>query len=522
MSLMLSLPTIVQAKKRNDEHRARPQYGGTLVWGTTNEPTLINPILTSHSVSAALLDLIFDSLVRIDHNGRIIPGLADTWSISEDGLVYTFYLHKGVRFHDGIELTADDVKFTYEKISDPAIDSPWKVNTELIASWEIIDRYTIKAILNQPFPNILHKLIREIVPHHILQGQDLNKTPFNYHPTGTGPFQIQNFNRTTNRIELKVNPDYFGGRPYLDNILIKSYSDNTALWTALMRGEVDFVKFINREDYLILKEDPAFNTYEIPWKMYCALVYNPKDYLLYDPDIRKAIAYGINVDELIKAVSPGGLKSVGPFHPDSPGFNSEVHPIEYNPVKAKLTFMHHGWKDADGNGILEKGGKELELKILIDSRSQYYKKMAMIIRQQLSEIGIKVKILPYDDENMLTARYLDEHNPQAWLRFYQGLGNDLSEAVGSWYSSSSEFGKLWRYKNDEVDQLFEMGRGPKNLDKQKKIYRRIHRIIYDDQPACFLFYPMSFHALSSKYHNTEDFFCRYMPGYTMKEWFVTQ
>jgi len=521
MTLTLINPPLTEAQNKTSHQANTPQYGGTLAWGTTNEPTIINPILTSHSVSAALMELIFDSLVRIDSDGNIVPGLAESWEISENKLEYTFHLKKDVRFHDGVECTSEDVKFTYDSINDPKNQSPWRTNTELVERWEVIDTYTLKMVLQQPFVPILYKLVREIVPQHLLENQDLQSASFNYYPIGTGPFKFKQWDRETNQIELEANQDYFEGRPYLDRITVKTYPDNTSLWASFMRGEVDFVKYLNYEDYMVLEKDPAFKAYKIPWEMYCALVYNPKDSLLFDLEIRKAIAHGINVEELMKTILPGGIKSTGPFHPKSEGFNPEVQPLEYNPIKARMMLMHRGWQDRDEDGIFEKGGRELELRILVDTRSDYYKKMATVIRQQLSEIGIKVQLLLYKDENELTKEYMKEYKPQAWLRFFEGLGFGGYGPTRSWYSLSSEFGKLWNYKNKEVDRLFEFGRSAEDPATRNLTYKQIHEIVYKDQPACFLFFPMSFHAVSAKFKNTNEFFCGYMPDHSIKDWYAS-
>jgi peptide/nickel transport system substrate-binding protein len=499
------------------------RYGGTLVWGTRNPASMINPILWNQDSSAALTELIFNSLVKIDSKGQIIPDLAESWEVSEDGLTYTFHLREGVRFHDGKELTAEDVRFTYKMISDPANNSPWRTNTELVESWEVVDKYILKITLREPFPPILFKLVREIVPRHLLEGQDLRVAAFNYAPVGSGPFQFANWDKLSGRIELEANADYYEGRPYLDRIVVKSYPDNEALWAALMRQEIDLVKFINRQDYLVIKGDPTFKAYEFSWRMYCAMAYNIKDPILSDLRVRQAIAYSINRPRIIHSVSDGaGIESVGPFHPTSMGFNENVQPFEYNPQKALAMLGKRGWKDADGNGVLEKNGQELVIKLLVDARGGMYQKMAAVIRQQLSEVGIKIKVQLYNGEGELTEEYLSRQQPQAWLRFFSGEGFEVYEPSQNWYSLSSESARLWNYKNPEVDRLFELARSTPDKKKRQNIYQEIHKIIYYDQPASFLFYPASFHAVSAKVQNTDTFFSPYMPGYELKHWYLVK
>ncbi len=494
------------------------KYGGTLVWGTSNPPTIINPILTSHSVSAPLMALIFDSLVRINSQGKVVPGLAKSWDISEDGLVYIFYLHEGVKFHDGVELTTKDIKFTYDMIADSKNQSPRRTNTELIEQWKIIDNYTVKIKLKKAFPAILHKLTREIAPKHLLSDKALPTASFNYFPIGTGPFKFKKWDKKTNQITLEANQKYFENRPYLDQIIIKTYPNAKKLWIALMQQEVDLVLYLNHEDYKIVAKDPTFKTYTIPWEMYFAMVYNTQDSTFFNPDIRNAIAMSIDRKQLMQATSVEGLESTGPFHPKSMGFNSDVRSLPYNPLRARMNLMHLGWKDIDGDGVFEKGRKKLELRLLVDIRNDFYKKAAIIIRQQLAEIGMKVQIIPYKNNSDLTKNFLTTHKPQAWLRFFEGLGHDAYDALGSWYSSSSQFGQLWPYKNNKIDMLFESGRIIQNKNERSKIYQEIHKLLYLDQPACFFFFPQTFHAVSAKLKNTDDFFCWSMPVHSLKNW----
>ena len=502
-------------------HRTHP-YGGTLVMGARNIPTIINPILTTHTVSADLTSIIFNTLVRVNSTGEIEPNLAENWQISTDGLMYTFYLKRGIKFHDGIECTAEDVQFTYRQLIDSQNNSPYRFHFELIQEIEVLNKYALRIILSKPFPPLLFKLAdREIVPKHILEGEDLQKTSFNYHPIGSGPFKFKSWDRETNQIELVANPDYFEGRPYLDKIIVKIYPDSSHLWSAIMRQEIDLILYLNDEDYQIIKKDPAFKTYKISWDKYWAIAYNLNDAILHDQEIRRAIAFGINRKKIMEKISISGIESTGPFHPKSIGFNPGVKPLEYNPVKAKMNLMHRGWHDVDGDGILEKNKVDLEIRLLVNESSKIYKKMAVLIRQQLAEIGIKTKIIFYKDENVLNKGFLERNRPQAWLRFFKGFGLDPYEAAGSWYSVSTEFCKAWDYKNEEIDRLFKSGRVIKDENARAELYKNIHKIIYDEQPACFLFFPSISHAVSAKIEETNEFFNTYMPVYTMKDWYIS-
>lgn len=510
-----------QASKHYEQSESLRPYGGTLVIGTYNSPTIINPILTSHSISAALMELIFNSLVRVNHEGQLIPGLAQSWDVSDDGMEYVFYIEKGVHFHDGKELTANDIKFTYDMIADPKNQSHWRTNIEMVDRFEVIDPYQLKMYLNKPFPLILEKLTREIAPKHLLKGQDLTSTVFNYEPVGTGPFKFKSWDKETDEIELMVNKDYFEGRAYLDKIVVKSYADSRYLWSAFLRGEVDLVNFISREDYELIKDNVDFQTHEINLDKYFAIFYNLEDSILKNSQVRKAIAHSINKKQIMKTVSNAGIESTGPFHPEAFGFNPDVAAFTYAPDYAKTIFEQEGWVLDSNNeeGVRFKDGRALELRLLVNDNYGEYALMAKIIRQNLSEVGMKTTIQLYNDSNDL-SEFIEKNRPQAWIRFFGGPKAEGYESASDWYSSSSKYGTVWAYDNKEVDRLFQLVRVTQDREKRAEIYKKIHQIVYDDQPAYFLYFPSMFHAVSAEFKNTHAFFSLSMPGYTLKDWYL--
>ena len=498
------------------------EKGGTLVWGTTNPPVSMNPVLTRQGVSTALFELIFNSLIRLDGKKQIIPDLAMSWDVSADGLTYTFHLREGVHFHDGVEFTADDVKFTYDAIADPGNASPLKDVAGVEGQWRIVDRYTVQFILEKPDDIVLYRLIRGIVPKHLLDGKDLRQAPFNSHPVGTGPFLFDRWNKETGEVALKANPDYYEGRPGLDGVVVKVYSDNTRLWAGLMRREVDFVKYLNQEDYLILQKDPTFLTYEVPEGITCAIVYDLADALLADLNVRKAVAWGLDVKKILKETATSGIQSSGPFESHAFEFGRDVNVFEYDPESARSALAASGWRDINSDGILEKEGQALEVRMLVDSRSEYFQRIAMMIRQQLSEIGLKVVVLSYQNEKELTAEFLARHKPQARLRFFGSFSFSAEVSLRKWYPSAGPLGSLWHYSSSRVDALIAQAGLVSDKGKAWEVYRKIQEVMYDDQPACFLFSPMTLHAVAAKFQGTETFFLPSMPNYMIKNWYLKQ
>jgi len=517
----------VFAEKNKIAHSGHSLRGGTFRWGTANSPTIINPILTTHSVASPLMELIFDPLVHVNEKGEITPGLANSWEISENKLEYTFHINKGVKFHDGRELTAQDVKFTYDAIKNPKNNSAWRANLDIIDRWEILNNYTIKMVLKEPFPLILYKLVREIAPKHLLDKfGNLAENTFNYFPIGTGPYKFKDWDKERQQIILDANNEYFEGRPYIDRIVVNTYPDNEKLWSAFMRQEIEMVQFISMDNYKVIENDMSFKGFFIPVGNYYAIVYNTNDYILSDYVVREAVALSIDRQALIDQILGGaGIESIGPFHPDSELFNKNVVPIEYNPTKASLNLSHRGWEDKNNDGILEKGGKNLEINLLIDSKSSDYIKIATLLRQQLAEVGIKVNVILYDDLSELSDNYLKTTNANAALKFIIGKGFGSYggyEPAMYWSSLSSEFGRIWGYENSYVDSLIEKSQKAINKNEYLTTYHEIHKALYADQPVCFLFYPGTFHAVSSDIKDIDNIFNFYMPMYNLKKCYISR
>lgn len=517
IALTMCMPYTVNSQNTD---RPTDRYGGTLVWGICHHPTLINPLFTTHSVSMALLELLFNGLVRINARGEIEPDLAERWDISDDGLTYTFYLRKGVRFHDGRECTADDAQYTYDLLCDENVGSPFRPILALIERTRSKGPYVFEVILKEASPDFLYRLTKEILPRHLLENSDIRNSSFNFHPVGTGPFCFVNWDNR-DEIVLEYNPDYHEGRPYLDAIVIRPYADAGEAWSALMRGEVDFCGFIEQRNYEVIKDDPAFTSYSLPIDGFYGLIYDLKDQALSDIKVRQALARGLDIDDLIRRVSSGyGKHCRGPFYPEGRDNEPERGPCSYDPVLARQLLAQAGWKDENNDQILEKQERQLELRVLVDKRDELYKKMIMVIRQQLQALGIKVRAVFYADDNELKTQCAGPEKPNAQLTFLMA-GLETCQAAAYWDSRYSQRSRrLWPYKNQKVDALFTEAEICRDRARARDIYRRIHALICEEQPVCFLYFPFNFHAVSARVANTESFFSLNMPEYTMKDWYI--
>lgn len=499
------------------------RYGGSFVIGQIHKSDKINPLFVTNGFAVTAQNLIFDSLVRDSlKTNEISPCLAESWEISQDGLEYIFYLRKDVVFHDGEPFTADDVIFSYEKYMGQDLNTVKKHYFQFVTRIQKLNDFSVKIILSQPYDYFLTGLAyREIVPKHLLAGQNVEECSFNYKPVGTGPFQFESWDRDTDKVILKVNAHYFEGRPFLDYVKISYYKDSSAILAALMRYEVDFIYSLNYEDYILLNEYPEFKTYSVDMGMYYAIAYDVGDSIMFDDYLRRAIAYGIDRKSLGKMVFGEVRLSDGPIHPDFMDGEKDTS-FEYNPTKARLELLHRGWRDKDGDNILEKGGKHLEISLVVNKAFDSDRTMAAIIRQQLSEIGIKVIVQLVDLSDAETVDAGKANRPRAWLRMGWGLqpGSAISGDIRDvWRSFSQKRGNVLSYQNDKLDQLFV---GIKNLTSAelKQVCMSFQQIMEYQQPVCFLFYPLYFRAISGKIETEKYFFDRYLDISSVRFWHV--
>ncbi len=485
-------------------------YGGTVRIGHSSKPDIINPILTSETISVTLLNLIFSPLVNFDESMRPVPGLARSWEVSEDGLVWTFFLRDDVRFHDDHPLTAQDVEFTYNAIMN------WGDTFQKPEQYSMIDRieiegdYIFRVILKYPFAPFIYKISELIGPKHLLENIDLHNTSFNRHPIGSGPFKLVDWSED-DTIVLEANRRYFRkGRPILNKLIFKTYPDRQTALKAISQGKMDIALNLAAADLAFVSRRRAFRVYPVPTPSYYAIIFNLNDPLFEDVRVRKALDYAIDRDSIIKNQLKGSSKiCTGPFAVDSWAYNPDVRSTPYDVEKAKGLLKQAGWRDSDGDGVLDKDGEPLEISLTMPNMSDSLERIAVAIRAQLMKVGVKVKLVYLDNSELHRTEF------QAVLSMIM-TSTDPDHAYRFWHSKKGNV-NLASYKNIFVDDLLELGRQTTDIEKRKAIYHRVHKTIHDDYPAIFLASGREF--IGSNYRFRDARFSS-MPYFltTMKDW----
>ena len=205
-----------------------PSYGDAIVVSSISDARTLIPILASDSASSDICGMLFNGLVKYDKDVNIVGDLAEGWEVLDGGLAILFHLRHGVKWHDGAPFTARDVEFTYNKLMDPGVKTPYSGDFERVKSIEVVDDYTVKVIYKEPFSPALSSWGMWIMPEHILKDGDLNSSEFSRHPIGTGPYKFKSW-RTGEKIELVSNHEYFEGRPYLDRYIFRIIPDDAGI-----------------------------------------------------------------------------------------------------------------------------------------------------------------------------------------------------------------------------------------------------------------------------------------------------
>jgi peptide/nickel transport system substrate-binding protein len=386
--------------------------------------------------------------------------------------VITFFLREGVRWHDGAPFGAEDVKFTYEMVMDERTQTVRRPNFELVRSVEVLGPLTLAWGIG-------------IIPKHILEKEpNINTASFNRRPVGTGPFKFHSW-VSDEQITVVANDEYWEGRPRLDRVAFRIIPEVALKELEFMTGEVDqdspqphqYGRYVADERFQVFRQLGNGYTY-IGWNLT-----NP---LFSDLKVRRALTHAINREEIIEYLLHGlGVIATGPFPPQMWYANNDIQPLVYDPALSKRLLAEAGWRDTDGDGILDKDGRPFRFKLITNQGNVVRQNVSVLVQRQLREVGMDVEILLYEWSVFISRKIVPRDYEACVLGWSLSLDPDVYEI---WHSSQAEKGfNFVSYDNQEVDRLIEEGRTEYDRLVRTRIYREIHRLIHEDQPYTFLF-----------------------------------
>lgn len=455
--------------------------GGEYVEGILGEPRHINPILAVNDADRDLIRLVYSSLTKYDEEGKIVGDLAD-YEISENGLTYTFFIKDDAQWHDGQDVTADDVVFTIKTVQDAEYNSPLRVNWQGIEV-EKVDDKTVRFVLKSQYAQFLNNTTLGILPKHIweeIKPVNFGLSVFNLEPIGSGPYVFKKFKKDSlDRIksyELESNRKYYEGRPYIDKVELKFYSSEGELLSAYNRNEVANVSNISAQNINRLKFQQKLDIKRLKLPRYFTVFFNESEGgALSDPDIRQALNYATDKNEIIKEVLDEEAIAVNsPMIASILGGFSNLNPYEFNPEKAKEL-------------LAESEAEELSI-ALTTSEFPEFVIVSNILKEQWEAVGFKVNL---QIVNISTMQQLIKDRAYEALLFGEVLAID-PDPFSFWHSSQKKSPglNLSVYDNSKADQLLEEARTSLDPVKRKLAYEEFQKVILDDAPAVFLYSPL--------------------------------
>ncbi|MGL5724839.1 glutathione ABC transporter substrate-binding protein [Cetobacterium sp.] len=444
----------------------------TLIVAQGADAKVLDPHATNDQPSSRVAGQIYDSLVKQDINMNIIPGLAESWTQIDDTTT-EFKLRKGVKFHNGEPLTADDVKFTLDRMkSSPQVSHIIKA----IDSVEIVDDNTVRIKTDKPFGALLSHLSH--TASSILNREAVEKGGASYgqNPVGTGPYKFVNW-QAGDRITLQANPDYYLGKAPTEKVIFRSIVEGTNRTIGLETGEVDIAYDLEPVDKEMVKSLPTLDYVEEPSLSMAYIGFNVNKDTLKDKKVRQAISYALNVQDIIDVAYQGsGAKANSPIGPKVFGYNPNAKSYDYNPEKAKELLKEAGY---------EKG---LKLKLWTND-NPVRRDIAVIAQDQLKQVGIDVTI-----ETLEWGAYLDgtaRGDHDLYILGWVSVTGDADYGLDPLFNSANRGGAGNRsfYSNPRVDELLVKGRSSVNPEERKAYYYEIQDIVQEDVPVLTLVYP---------------------------------
>lgn len=442
--------------------------GGELRVAIGGEPDQLDPHKTTSYYSFQVLENVFDTLVEPDESLQMQPALAEEWETSEDQLTWTFRLREGVTFHDGSELTADDVVYSFDRIVDEELANAYRFAA--VKSVKAPDRSTVVITLKQPAPNLLAS-IGGFKGVAIVQRSNVESGDIKTEPIGTGPFSMSDF-RQGDSITLEANQDYWGGAPGVDGVSFTFVSDPTVALQNLESGEVDWTDNLPPQQVESLLESDEIVVDTAPSNDYWYFAANEEREPFDDPLVRQALAWGIDLDAVTEAAKFGTATANQTAIPESSAWYLDYAPYSYDPDKAE-------------DLLSQAGAEDLSFEIMVTNEYPETVRAAQVIESQMDDIGVEVEIRSLD-----FATWLDEQGKGNFDVFLLGwLGNiDPDDYYYAQHHSDGSF-NFHGYSNPEVDQLLDDARVETDMEARKALYDEAAKIIVDEASYTYLYNP---------------------------------
>ena len=445
---------------------------GTVIVAVRTAPNTLDPRFANDETGQRIGQLVFSSLMDLGDDLRATPTLAERLD-HPDPLTYVATLRRGVKFHDGRELSAKDVVYNYAQYLDPTFVSPFKGAFRVLESVRALDDYRVEFTLKEPFAAFPIQLVTPpIVPAGA--GPD-----FGTHPIGTGPYRFVRYD-VDDKVVLAPFDDYYGGPPRNRGLVVRVIPDDTMRGLELRKGSVDLVVNDLPPDMVYeFEKEPRFTLAHAPGLDYAYIGFNMRDPAVSDKRVRHAIGYAINQRAIVDYLRRGLARpAVGLIPSQAWAFEPDVRQFPYNPDRARQLLDEAGVRDPDGDGPLPR--LRLTLKI---STNEETRLQSTVIQEDLRRVGIELEVRSYE----FATFYADVVKGNFQLFSLQWVGGALVDpdilrrVFHSTQTPPAGFNRGY-YNNPEVDRLIDLASAATDESERKKDYGEAQKLIAEDAP----------------------------------------
>ena len=506
-----------------------PRRGGTVVTGWTTEPLGLNDLIfATTSVGSEVLFRVFQHLVEeqpdfTEHPATFAPQLAESWEFSDDHKTLTFHLRKNLVWSDGAPLTAEDVRFTWQAQINPAVTWDSAYMKEHIRDVEVVDPVTVRFHFSHAYAKqMLDANEGLILPKHLwsqLPFEKWRESPdwFRQHHVASGPFKVESWTPQQEMVLVRNERYWEKDRPYLDRAILRFVPDAGNLLSQFLNGELDFIPQVSPSDASRIQARPDLTLVPFWSNLYVLVAWNGARQPFSDPEVRRALTLAIDRQAIVDTLLPGGTGRVGisPILQAIWAHDKTLKPWPYDPDEARRILAAKGWKDTDGDGILDRGGKKFSFELTSNAGNQSRNDAAVMIQQQLRRVGIEAmpRILEF---NALVTDTRSGHYDGS----VTGLSIDTSlDLSGSFHSRAIPSGEnFFRYSNPEVDRLIDRAAQEVELQNALPYLHQVEQLIHRDQPATFLWESQRLAAVNKRVHDARP---NLQAGlFNLKDWWI--
>jgi peptide/nickel transport system substrate-binding protein len=438
-------------------------------------PTNFDPRVGTDEVSQKVYQLVYDNLLNLDASLRVGPGLATHWE-QPDATTYVVHVRRGVRFHDGRELTASDVAYTFNSLIDPTFVSARRGAYALLDRVVAADTHTARFILKKPSASFAIQLVLPIVPAN--SGAELRSRPI-----GTGPYRFVSY-AVDDRLVLAANADYYDGRPANAGLVLRIVPDEIMRGLELQKGTVDLViNDLSPDTVAQFADDSGLQVVTGSGTDYAYVGLNLRDPVLADRRVRHALAHAIDRESIVKYLRRGlAQPAVGVVPPASWAFKADATQFAYDPARAQVLLDEAGYADPDGPG--PKPRLRVTLKV---STNEFYRLQAAVIQQNLAAVGVETDVRSFEFATL--AQDVARGNFQLVTLQWVGISDPdmLRRVFHSAQVPPNGFNRGF-YSNPAVDRLIDEATSASDDAVRADLYGRVQQMVAEDAPYISLWY----------------------------------